>query len=279
MLVLGHRSGDEIRWIGECTVLVEQVLDHTDLAIEVDVNLIPQLLLADNRGHELRLRGSILLGLPFLSLGLAEELAKLLVEVQADVELKVGSFSVLVDIVDTPSVHVRILNLVPRNGVDEIGLCPDLAPISVEEGDRLLRERETADMVEELEALLIQLLYERLSLFLSLRSQESRFVCPGKTSFRRRHLVQSRSLFNVAEELGATHPVVNLRRDALELLLLCPFLDVHQELCTVHTIVDLRRDTLQLLLWALLDILKDFLTVRDVCHFFVSFSPLRRGEL
>lgn len=57
--------------------------------------------------------------------------------------------------------HVCILDHFPRHTEDKLGLAADLGPVSVEKGDRLLGELLLADLVEELEGILVELLCKR----------------------------------------------------------------------------------------------------------------------
>jgi len=110
-----HRPLTEVSRVGDAVVLVEEVLEEGHTAVEVDVDAVPELLLAldgrhhDGLGHLERGRG------PLAVLGVLDELAQLLVEVEADVEIEIVTLLVEVAQRDALAVHVGILDHLPRH--------------------------------------------------------------------------------------------------------------------------------------------------------------------
>jgi len=155
-----HGASAEVLRVGDVLVLVEEVLDEGDTAIEVDIDLLTELCLALDGSHHLGLAHGEVVD-PALVLGVVEELAELLVEVETDIELKVTALLVLVEVLDTLGVHIGVLDHLPRNGEDELSLGVDLRPVGVKEGNSLLAEGLLAHSLEVLHRLLVKLLSER----------------------------------------------------------------------------------------------------------------------
>jgi len=155
-----HGASAEVLRVGDVLVLVEEVLDEGDTAIEVDIDLLTELCLALDGSHHLGLAHGEVVD-PALVLGVVEELAELLVEVETDIELKVAALLVLVEVLDTLGVHIGVLDHLPRNGEDELSLGVDLRPVGVKEGNSLLAEGLLAHSLEVLHRLLVKLLSER----------------------------------------------------------------------------------------------------------------------
>jgi len=160
LLTTGHGAAAEIGRVSDCTILVEEVLKEGHTAIKVDIDLLTELLLALDGSHHLRLRhGEVVL--PVSVLGVVEELAELLVEVETDIEVEIGTLLVLIEVLDALGVHIGILHHLPCDREDEVGVVVDLRPVGVEEGDSLLAEGLLADSAEVVEGLLVKLLHER----------------------------------------------------------------------------------------------------------------------
>jgi len=160
LVTTGHGTAAEIGRVSDCTILVEEVLKEGHTAIKVNIDLLTKLLLALDGSHHLRLRhGEVVL--PVGVLGVVEELAELLVEVETDIEVEVSTLIVLIEVLDTLGVHIGVLNHLPSDGEDELGLALDLGPVGVEEGDGLLVEGLLADSAEVVKRFLVKLLDER----------------------------------------------------------------------------------------------------------------------
>jgi hypothetical protein len=122
MMVDGTYHGPltEVSRVGDAVVLVEEVLEEGHTAVEVDVDAVPELLLAldgrhhDGLGHLVGGRG------PLAVLGVLDELAELLVEVETDVEIEIVTLLVEVAQRDALAVHVGILDHLPRDPVAEM---------------------------------------------------------------------------------------------------------------------------------------------------------------
>ena len=137
---------------------MEEVLQEGDATVKVDIDLLTELLLTADGSQHLGLRdGPLVLG-PLLVLGFLEELAKLLVKVETEVQLHLVSLIVLVDELDTLGVHIGILDGLPGDSENELGLGSNLGPVGVQEVNGLLGERFLADHVEVVKGLLVKLL-------------------------------------------------------------------------------------------------------------------------
>jgi len=160
LVTTGHGTLAEIGRVSDRTVLVEEVLKEGDTAIEVDIDLLAELLLTLDGSHHLGLRHGIVV-LPLGVLGVVEELAELLVEVETDIEVEISTLIVLIEVLDTLGVHIGVLHHLPGDGEDELGLGVDLGPVGVKESDGLLIEGLLADRAEVVKRFLVELLNER----------------------------------------------------------------------------------------------------------------------
>ncbi len=158
-----HGPLTEVSRVGDAVVLVEEVLEEAHATVKVDIDPIPELLLALDGGEHLGLRLAEGGAGPVAVLGVLDELAELLVEVEADVEIEVDALLVEVTQRDTLAVHVGVLDQLPRHAEDEIGLVRRLPPVRVQEGHGLLREGLLAHVVEVGKRLRVELLGERHS--------------------------------------------------------------------------------------------------------------------
>jgi len=160
LVTAGHGTLAEISGVSDGTVLVEEVLKEGHTAIEVDIDLLTKLLLALDGSHHLRLRhGEVVL--PVRVLGVIEEFAELLIEVQTDIKVKICTLIVLIKVLNTLGVHIGVLDHLPSDSEDELGLGVNLGPVGVKESDSLLVEGLLADSAEVVKRFLIKLLHER----------------------------------------------------------------------------------------------------------------------
>jgi len=160
LITTGHGTTAEISRVSNRTVLVEEVLKEGHTAIEVNIDLLTKLLLALDGSHHLRLRhGEVIL--PVSVLGVIEELAELLIEVETDIEVEISTLIILIEVLDTLGVHIGVLHHLPSDGEDELSLSVNLRPVGVKESDGLLIEGLLADLAEVVKRLLVKLLNER----------------------------------------------------------------------------------------------------------------------
>jgi len=155
-----HGTSAEVLGVSDALVLVEEVLDEGDTAIKVDIDLLTKLGLALDGSHHLGLRHGIVLD-PVGVLGVVEELAELLVEVETDIELKITALLVLVEVLNALGVHIGILDHLPCNREDKVSLGVDFSPVGIEEGNSLLAEGLLANSLEVSHSLLVKFLGER----------------------------------------------------------------------------------------------------------------------
>ncbi len=112
-----HGTLTEVSRIGKILVLVEKVLQHGDTTVKVDVHTFAQFLLALDGSHHCWLRDGIFRTSPVLVLGVVNELAQLLVEVERNVEIQISAFVVKMDQRNTLGSHISIFNNFPSNAV------------------------------------------------------------------------------------------------------------------------------------------------------------------
>jgi len=110
-----HGPLAEIGRVGHIVVLMKKVLEEGDATVKVDVNPLPELLLALDGGHHDWLRLGEGRGGPLAVLGILNELAQLLVEVEADVEVEIAALFIEMAQTDALAVHVGVLHELPRH--------------------------------------------------------------------------------------------------------------------------------------------------------------------
>jgi hypothetical protein len=110
-----HRTNAEISRVGKALILVEQVLEERDTTIKVDIDLLAKLLLSLDGSHHGGLRDGVLGSGPGRVLGILQEAAELLVEVETNVEVQIVTLLILVQQADTLGVHISVLDGFPSN--------------------------------------------------------------------------------------------------------------------------------------------------------------------
>ena len=105
----------EVSRVGNILVLVEEVFKEGDTAVKVHVHVLTELLLTlDGSKHSGLRHGELGTG-PFAVLGVLNELAKLFVEVQTNIKVKIATFLIQVDQADTLGGHISIFDHFPGN--------------------------------------------------------------------------------------------------------------------------------------------------------------------